>query len=105
MKEQTIVIKINGEDREVLSGNAALLRFRKAGGDMALISMIDAEDNNGLFDSLDAICKLVSVNLLGEATSPEAVANGVESMADLFNAAGALLNQVPWLVGSKSEQE
>mgnify|MGYP000243888593 CR=1 FL=1 len=49
MKEQTIKIKINGEDREVLAGNAALLRFRKAGGDMSLISSIDGEDTDALF--------------------------------------------------------
>ena len=105
MKEQTIKININGEEREVLAGNAALLRFRKAGGDMALISALDAENNNGLFDSLDAICLLISVNLLGDAMTSDAIANGVESMAELFNTAGALLNQVPWLVGSKSEQD
>ena len=104
MKEQTIKININGDEREILAGNAALLRFRKAGGDMALISTISAEDNNALFDSLDAICQLISVNLLGDVTTPEAIANGTD-MTELFNAAGALLNQVPWLVGSKSEQD
>ncbi len=104
MKEQTIKIKLNGEEREVLAGNAALLRFRKAGGDMALISEFSAEDNNSLFDSLDAICQLISVNLLGEAMTPEAIANGTE-IAELFNTAGALLNQVPWLVGSESDKD
>ena len=79
MKEQTIKIKINGEDREVLAGNAALLRFRKAGGDMSLISSIDGEDTDALFDSIDAICNLISVNLVEPQSS---------------------LNQVPWLVGS-----
>ena len=99
MKEQTITITINGEDREVLAGNAALLRFRKAGGDMSLISSIDGEDTDALFDSIDAICNLISVNLVEPMPSDD-VANGVESMTALFTAATTLLNQVPWLVGS-----
>lgn len=105
MKEQTIKIKINGKNREVYAGNAALLRFRRAGGDMALISSVSGEDNNDLFDSLDAITKLICVNLVEKDLTPEEIANGVESMPDLFNAAGVLLNQVPWLVGSSKEQE
>jgi phosphoribosylaminoimidazole (AIR) synthetase len=99
MKEQTIKITINGEDREVLAGNAALLRFRKAGGDMSLISSIDGEDTDALFDSIDAICNLISINLVEPMTSDD-VANGVETMTALFEAATTLLNQVPWLVGS-----
>ena len=100
MKEQTITIVINGEDHEVLAGNASLLRFRKAGGDMSLISSIDGEDTDALFDSIDAICNLICVNLKEQNLTSDDVANGVESMSVLFEAAGTLLNQVPWLVGS-----
>lgn len=105
MKESTITIKINGEDREVYSSNAAILRFRRSGGNMGLLTDLSSGDNNALFDSLDAICQLICVNLVERNLTPEEVSNGVESMVDLFDAAGALLNQVPWLVGSKEEQE
>tara|TARA_R100001129_G_scaffold184285_2_gene168814 strand:+ start:160 stop:474 length:315 start_codon:yes stop_codon:yes gene_type:complete len=104
MKEQTIKIKINGKDREVYAGNAALLRFRRAGGDMALISQASEDSNNALFDSLDAIIKLICVNLVQKDLSPDEIADGVDSMPELFNAAGVLLNQVPWLVGSKEQE-
>lgn len=104
MKEQTITIKINGDDREVYASNAAILRFRRSGGDMQLLTDISSGDNNALFDSLDAIIKLLCVNLVETNLTPEEISNGVESMVELFDAAGALLNQVPWLVGSKKEQ-
>lgn len=104
MKEQTIKIKINGKDREVYAGNAALLRFRRAGGDMALISQASEDTNNALFDSLDAIIKLICVNLVKKDLTPDEIADGVDSMPELFSAAGVLLNQVPWLVGSKEQE-
>lgn len=103
MKEQTIIIKINGEDRDVYASNASILRFRRAGGDMALISGLGAEDNNGIFDSADAVCKLICVNLVNQDLTPDEIASGVDSMVELFNAAGAVINQVPWLVGSKDD--
>ena len=105
MKEQTITIKIDGVDREVYASNAAILRFRRSGGDMSLITNLSSGDNNALFDSLDAISRLICVNLVEKNLTPEEVSNGVESMVELFDAAGILLNQVPWLVGSKSKQE
>lgn len=103
MKEQKITIKINGEDKEVYASNASILRFRRAGGDMSLISGVGSESNNDIFDSADAVCKLICVNLVDRDLTPDEVASGVESMVDLFNAAGAIINQVPWLVGSKDE--
>ena len=103
MKEQTITIKIHGEDKEVYASNASILRFRRAGGDMSLISGLGSEDNNGIFDSADAVCKLICVNLVDKDLTPDEIASGVESMVELFNAAGAIINQVPWLVGSKDE--
>jgi hypothetical protein len=103
MKEQTITIKINGEEREAYASNASILRFRRAGGDMSLISGITSEDNNGIFDSADAVCKLICVNLVDKDLTPDEIASGVDSMVDLFNAAGAIINQVPWLVGSKED--
>jgi hypothetical protein len=103
MKEQTITIKINGEEQEAYASNASILRFRRAGGDMSLISGISSEDNNGIFDSADAVCKLICVNLVNKDLTPDEIASGVDSMVDLFNAAGAIINQVPWLVGSKED--
>ncbi len=71
---------------------------------MALISQASEDSNNALFDSLDAIVKLICVNLVKKDLTPDEIADGVESMPELFNAAGVLLNQVPWLVGSKDKK-
>ena len=103
MTEQTIKIRINGEDREVYAGNASLMRYRRAGGKMSLVAEIDSKDNDSLFDSIDAIALLIQVNLVERNISPDEIINGVEDMQTLFNAAGWLFNSVPWLVGKDEE--
>lgn len=98
MKERTIEIQIDGKAQSVFAGNAALIRYRKAGGRMEDIETLDGEEGvDGLFDKLDSLILLIHSNLVNDKITSEDLVNGLASMEVLFTAANDLFSGVPWL--------
>tara|TARA_R110000823_G_scaffold91080_3_gene200824 strand:- start:526 stop:864 length:339 start_codon:yes stop_codon:yes gene_type:complete len=101
MEERKINIILGGISFEVFAGNAALSRYRKAGGSMKDIEGIDANGENtfdSMMDAMDALALLIHSNLVeGKGLSVEDIINGSGEMTDLFKTAEELFSGVPWL--------
>ena len=98
MKERTIEVELNGKPVKVFAGNAALIRYRKAGGSMTAIETLDGEEGvDGLFDKIDSLTLLIHSNLVVGGISIENFVNGLSSMEVLFTASNDLFSGVPWL--------
>ena len=101
MEERTIEIGPEENKRKVLAGNAALFRFRKAGGKLSSLENVDTEDTDSMLESMETILLLVHANLVLE---PEENRMEPEDLANLFatiEEVSAFLEDffagVPWL--------
>lgn len=108
MSERKITIQIGGEQREVYAGNAALRRFRRAGGKMADLSEFDSEDRttDDTLDMLDAMLLLIHSNLVErrEGETVDAIADAFPTMEGVVKAAGELFDGVDWLKNAKAPE-
>lgn len=101
MKEREITINIGDKEYAVLAGNAALMRYRRAGGSMQKLEAIDTDGNTNIdevINTIESLCLLLYSNIKdkGDLTM-EDVINGFESMEEIVKVVEELFRGVPWL--------
>lgn len=102
MDERTIEIEIHGKPFKVLAGNAALRRYRKAGGSMNALQNLDTKKGENspddILDALDSVALLIWANIVdkGDMTIDDLL-NGVPTMDAMGEICSDLLDGVPWL--------
>lgn len=101
MKEREIKVNIGDKEYSVLAGNAALMRYRRAGGSMQELESIDTDGQTNIdevMNTLDSLCLLVYCNIKDkDGLVIEDVINGFESMEDIVKVVEELFRGVPWL--------
>lgn len=101
MDERTITVEIHGKPYEVYAGNAALRRYRKAGGSMNDLQNLDTNkgenSTDDILDALDSIGLLIYANLKdrGEMTLDD-MFNGIPSMNTLADCVSELFSKIEW---------
>ena len=101
MKEREIKLTISDKEYSVFAGNAALMRYRRAGGSMKDLEGIDTEGGSSvdnLISTLDSICLLIYVNVKDKnGLVIEDIINGIGSMEAVIEVAEEIFAGVPWL--------
>ena len=110
MEERKITVKLDGKDYEIYAGNAALRRFRLAGGDLSFMEKLDFGDDpndeqiqealgglTGILETMDHMALLIAANAVKKDLTVEDVLNGCSEMQDLFLIVNDIFTGVPWL--------
>lgn len=100
MDEHRITIKFNFGDAEVFASNAALRRYRKAGGSLSALQDVDTDGGNELdqvLDKIDSFALLIQSNLCEKNYSIEEIINGFDDLEDVVKVVEQIFAGVPWL--------
>ena len=99
--ERTIEIELDGAKHSVYAGNAALRRYRMAGGSMKALEGVETTGENSLddmMDIVDSLALLIHANLVApDGLTVDDMVNAMPSMQDLITASEELFSGVPWL--------
>lgn len=100
MEEQKVTVTLGSTELQVFAGNMALVRYRRAGGDLdALLSLgKKGLSSNQLFLVLEEALKYLQVNqVAAEPLGFEPLANLSANSREVVDAAMDSLGHVPWL--------
>lgn len=100
MKEREIKITISDKQYSVLSGNAAIMRYRKAGGSMDAFSNLPEDDSDFEVSMklIEAGCLLIYANIVDRGSlTLDDVYDSFEKLTDVTTKIEEVFAGVPWL--------
>jgi len=100
MDEHRITVKFNFGDAEVFASNAALRRYRRAGGSLSALQDVDTEGGNELdqiLDKIDSFALLIQANLCEQTYSIDQIINGFDDLEEIVKVVEQIFAGVPWL--------
>ncbi len=120
MEERKVTITLGSTELEVYAGNMALLRYRRAGGSMARLELIDKLlpseapeeeeepelpplSHDEMFDAAEIAGAFLHANLIRDDLAVEDLFNLSGAVSDLVGGYIKAACAMPWLFGSEAD--